>query len=121
MVRGLWFIVGRMILRNLKNNQVICEDLKVCRSFWDRSLGLLNPRNPRNLMLNTRFGIHTFFLKHNTDIVILNDKKQVVKLRHNLKPWRMFFWDPSYSSVLELEAGSILKFRVAIGDTLSMN
>lgn len=72
-------------------------------------------------MFETRYGIHTFFLKQDIDIVILNDKKQVVKLKHNLKPWRMLFWNPSYYRVLELEAGSILKFRVAIGDTLSMN
>ena len=111
----------RMILRNLKNNQVICEDLKFCRSFWDRSLGLINPGNPRNLMFKTRFGVHTFFLKQDIDLLILNNKKQVVKLKQNLKPWRMFFWNPSYSNVLELEEGSILKFRVAIGDTLSIN
>lgn len=111
----------RMILRNLKNNQVVCEDLKVCRSFWDRFLGLINPKNPRNLMFKTRYGLHTFFLNDEVDIVVLNKKKQVVKLKNNLKPWRMFFWNPDYINVLELEAGSILKYRIGIGDTLSIN
>lgn len=110
-----------MTLRNLKNNQVICEDLKICRSFWDRFLGLMNPKNPRNLMFETRYGIHTFFLKDDVDIIVLNKKKQVVKLKKNLKPWRTFFWNPNYSCLLELEAGSILKYRIGIGDTVSIN
>ena len=118
---GLMGYSVRMRLRNLKNNQVVCEDLKICESFLDRFLGLINPRNPRNLMLKTRFGIHTFFLRDSIDVLILDEKNQVVKLRQRLLPNKLFFWNPKYIKVIELEAGSVLKYRIGMGDTLSIN
>lgn len=111
----------RMKLRNLKNNQVICEDLKQCKSIWDKTLGLINPRNPRHLMLETRYGIHSFFLKKPIDVLVLDKKFRVVKIKQSLKPNRILFWDRRYSKVIELPEGSILKYRVALGDTLSIS
>lgn len=110
-----------MIVRNLKNNQVICEDLKICRGFWDRVLGLINPKNPRNLMFETRYGIHTFFLKEAIDVLVLSGNLRVVKTKQSLAPGRLFFWHPRHCRVLELPEGAILKFRVSVGDTLSIS
>ncbi len=109
-----------MVLRNLKNNQVICQDLKICQTVLDKLLGLINQKNPRNLMFQTRYGIHTFFLKEPIDVLVLSDNLRVVKIRRSLKPGRLFFWQPRYRKVLELPQGAILKFRVSVGDTLSI-
>lgn len=110
-----------MQLINLKNNQTICSDLKICKSFLDKSLGLIKPSNPRNLMLQTRFGIHTFFLKKPIDVLVLNKKMQVVKVKKDLEPFKLFFWNPKYIKIIELPSGSILKYRIALGDTLSIH
>lgn len=110
-----------MQLINLKNNQTICEDLKICRNLLDKSLGLINPKNPRNIMMETRFGIHTFFLKEPIDVLVLNKKMQVVKIKKDLEPFKLFFWNPKYLKVIELSCGAILKYRIALGDTLSIH
>lgn len=100
-----------MILKNLTTHKVICKDLKICESFWDRMLGLLIPENPRNLMFRTRFGIHTFFLKEPIDVLVLDSHFRVVRIKEGLKPNRLFFWNPLFPIVLELKQGLIKKFR----------
>lgn len=110
-----------MILKNLTSGKTICKDLKICSSFLDRALGLLVPNNPRNLAFNTRFGIHTFFLKAPIDLLILDTKLKVVILKQNLKPGKLFFWNPSYSWVIELNKNSVRKFQIKEGDRLSIS
>ena len=101
-----------MILKNKTTGKIICKDLKICDSFIDRMFGLLLPTNPRNLLFKTRFGIHTFFLKEPIDILILNPKFKIVKIKKDLKPNQVFFWNPKYSLILELETGTIEKFKL---------
>jgi len=107
-----------MILRNLTNKKTICKNLKACNTFLDRSLGLLLKSNPRNLLFKTRFGIHTFFLKKTIDVVVLDEKRRVINLKNQLAPNRLFFWNPRHQVLIELEAGSIKKSKVRVGDTL---
>lgn len=89
---------------------------KFAASFWDRLLGLINPANPRILLLRTRFGIHTLFLKKPIDVLILNKEFKVVALKKNLKPYRVFFWNPKYEYVLEMPGGSILHTKTELDD-----
>ena len=106
-----------MILKNKTTGKIICKDLKFCTSFIDRSLGLLRPSNPRNLIFKTRFGIHTFFLKEFIDVIVLNKNMQIVKLQ-TLKPNSLFFWNPTHSQLLELQSGTIDRFQLKIDQLL---
>lgn len=105
-----------MILKKVLNNKIICSDLKYCQSFTDRSLGLLRKSNPKNLLFKTRFGIHTFFLKEPIDVIILNEDKRIVGIKKSLKPNRLFFWNPLYSTIIELEHKTINKFSLKPGN-----
>lgn len=49
----------------------------------------------------TRFGIHTFGMTKPIDVFILNYKNEVVKIGRNIKPGRIFIWNPKYYKVLE--------------------
>lgn len=109
-----------MILINIGNSNVISNDLKVARSFLDLSLGLLRKSNPRSLLFNTRFGIHTFFLKDEIDIIVLDQKNRVVKLKSDLKPNRLFFWNPKYFLVIELPKNTIKTSQTKLNDILSL-
>ena len=110
-----------MVLKNLTTNKIICKDLKICTSFADLLLGLLIKSNPRNLLFNTRFGIHTFFLKDPIDIVILNNQGQVIKLKKNLEPNRLFFWNPKHSTVIELKNSTIAKSGLKLHNYLQIS
>lgn len=110
-----------MRLINLKNNQVVCTNLRIGSSFRERLLGLLYPGYGSHLMLKTRFGIHTFFLKKPIDVVVLDDKNKVVKIKQGLRPFSLFFWNPKFLKVIEIPEGAILKYRISLGDTLSIS
>ncbi len=107
-----------MILKNFSNGKIICKDLKIASSFADRMFGLLIKKNPGSLLFNTRFGIHTFFLKEPIDILILDKNFKVVKIKQSLKPNRLFFWDPKYYLVIELPRGAITKSNIRQDQTL---
>lgn len=98
-----------MTLKNLTKKTILSKDAKFATSLKDKSLGLLLPSNPKTLIFKTRFGIHTFGLKKPIDVLILNQKYQVVKLKKSLKPNRFFFWNPEYNLVIELPANSLRK------------
>lgn len=107
-----------MILKNLTAGTILTNDLKKVESFSDLALGLLKTSNPRALLFKTHFGIHTFFLKDEIDIIVLGQKNQVVKLKSGLKPNRLFFWNPKYSLSLELPKNTIKASRTKLNDIL---
>jgi uncharacterized protein len=109
-----------MLIKNKSQNTILSTNAKFCRSLWDKSMGLLNPKNPRILVFKTRFGLHTFFLKEPIDVVVLNNEKEIVDLIEGLKPNQLFFWNPLYDLVIELPAGTISKSKTAVGDELKI-
>lgn len=110
-----------MIVKNQTKNSILATDAKVATSFLDQILGLHRKSNPRSLVFKTRFGIHTFFLKTPIDVIILDSKNQVVKVKENLQPNRIFFWNPKYNSVIELPKDTISKSKTLLFDTLSLS
>lgn len=109
-----------MILRNISKDLEITNDIKIVKSFLDQLLGLLRKSNPRSLFFKSRFGIHTLFLKESIDVVVLDREYRVVKIKENLKPNRIFFWNPRYFYVLELPCGKIKESNIRLGDVLKM-
>jgi len=107
-----------MKLMNARNGFQITKNAKMCTSFWDRFLGLINPNNPRFLVFKTRFGIHTLFLNKNIDILVLDRSNRVVKLKIALKPFCFYFYSPQYESVVELAGGTILKADIKVDDKI---
>ena len=67
------------------------------------------------IFFKTRFGIHTFFVKKPIDILILDDKLKIKKLKENLKPWNVYLWNPRYKNVIELPGGFINKKELFVG------
>jgi uncharacterized membrane protein (UPF0127 family) len=107
-----------MTLLNETRGTVLSRDLKKLSGFSESARGLLNSSNPRSLMLSTRFGIHTFFMKEAIDVLVLDENLTVRKIRSSLKPFRFFFWNPAFSNVIELPEGAIEKSDTMQGDKL---
>lgn len=68
----------------------------------------------------TRFGIHTFGMKHAIDVVVLSKRNSVVKLSKGLQPNKLFLWNPLYNKVIELPVGGIKKRGIKMGSVLSL-
>lgn len=100
-----------MILKNTTKGTILSKDLKEVKTIIDKSLGLLKKSNSKSLLFKTRFGIHTFGLKNPIDVLVLDPNFKVVKLKENLKPNTLFFWNPKYNLVIELPAKTIKKTK----------
>ena len=86
--------------------------VKYLRTYKEMSVGLLGATRAYPVTFKTRFGIHTFFMKFPIDILILDNEGRVVSSRENLKPFRIFLWNPQNSRVVELPAGTIEKLGI---------
>lgn len=92
--------------------------VKVLKSLKEKSIGLIGVRDIYPVYFETRGGIHTFGMLAPLDVVILDNQNRVVKLKENLKPNRVFFWNPIYSRVVELPIGTIVKEKIQIGEKI---
>jgi len=63
--------------------------------------------------------VHTFFMKFPIDLVYLDKKKKVRKVRHAVPAWRLSGCLTAHS-VLELPAGTISQTQTAVGDILTV-
>lgn len=109
-----------MVIKNISQSNTLSTKAKIASSFSDRLFGLLNPKNPLFLVIKTRFGIHTLFMKQPIDIVILDTHSKVVIIKKQLQPFRLFFYPPIFNTVIEMPQGSIKKYHLAINDKISI-
>jgi uncharacterized membrane protein (UPF0127 family) len=108
-----------VVLKKSSDTQIISDNLIICSTIWDKLLGLIIKKNC-SLLLQTRWGIHTFFLKEQIDVLILNSDYEIVALKKNLNPNSVYFWNPKYYLVLELPSGLIEKNHLCISDHLKI-
>jgi uncharacterized protein len=88
------------------------ENVYSTKNIKEKVIGLLHTSEAKPLHLKTRWGLHTFGMKYAIDVVILDDNFVVRKIKPNLKPWRIFLWNPVYKQVLELPKGTIEKKNI---------
>jgi|WetSurMetagenome_2_1015567.scaffolds.fasta_scaffold537090_1 uncharacterized membrane protein (UPF0127 family) len=106
------------VIKDLTQQKLLSNEAKIALSFFDRLFGLLNPRNPRFLIFFTHFGIHTLFMSSFIDILVLDQNQKVVKLKQSLAPFRLFFYPPRYSTVVEMPQGTIHRCGIRINDKI---
>lgn len=98
---------------------MVALKVKELKSWRKKIVGLIGKEKPENVLIRTRFGIHTFFLKFQIDVVILDNKNKVVDAKM-IKPNRIFFWNPVYDKILELPARTIKEKKIKIGDRIKL-
>lgn len=81
--------------------------VKNTANLKEKIVGLIGKDRPENLLIKTRFGIHTFGVKFPIDVVVINKQNKIVTIKQNLKPNRIFFWNPIFNKVLELPFGTV--------------
>ena len=89
--------------------------VKRLQTLKEKAIGLIGKEKVYPVIFETRFGIHTFFLRVPIDVLILDSKKKVVVLKEVLSPNKIFLWNPVYKIVLELPAGTIKKYNIRKG------
>ena len=89
-----------------------------CYTFKNRLRGNCFKKEIKDILCFPRCNsIHTFFMKTNIDIIMLDRSKRIVHIFSNVKPWRVILPKKNVYYVLELPSGEniykvndILKF-----------
>jgi uncharacterized membrane protein (UPF0127 family) len=110
----------RIVVKNLTKSSVLADRAGVANTPETRNRGLLKHvslEKGDGLWISPTQAVHMFFMKFALDLVYLDRQKKVVKVRRNLKPWRIS-GALKARSVLELPVGTIDDSRTEVGDQL---
>jgi uncharacterized membrane protein (UPF0127 family) len=110
----------RLQVTNLTRRTVLATCVEVADKGEKRRKGLLGREclSPgEGLWIVPCESVHTFFMRFPIDLVYLDRKKRIRKLRSGVAPWRLSACFSAYS-VLELAAGAIRNTQAQPGDTL---
>ena len=110
----------RIMVKNLTKQSVLADRAGVANTPETRNRGLLKHTSLAKgdgLWISPTQAVHMFFMKFALDLVYLDRQKTVVKVRRNVKPWRISVALKA-RSVLELPVGVIEESRTEVGDQL---
>ncbi len=109
-------------VRNETRNTVLGDRIHVASSSAARRTGLLKHRGleqGQGMWIVPSQSVHTFFMKFAIDLVYLDRRKRVRKVRHAVPAWRISGCLTAHS-VLELPAGTAMATRTEPGDQLAV-
>ena len=111
---------ARLLVSNPARGTVLATRLEVADSASKRNKGLLGRKGlapGEGLWIVPCESVHTFFMQFPIDLVYLDRKNRVRKVRSAVGPWRLSACLSAHS-ILELPAGTIRDSRTEAGDTL---
>ncbi len=112
---------------NRTRKTVLCERLETATSLAEQSRGLLGRSHlePGSGLLfvaarlSPLMWMHMFFMRFPIDIVFLDGHNRVLRINHDLKPWRVSSIVIRARKALELEAGAAARSATAPGDEIA--
>jgi uncharacterized protein len=110
----------RFEVANRTRGTRIATQLEVADSASRRSKGLLGRHGLEpgaGLWIVPCESVHTFFMKFAIDLVYLDRKNRVKKVRSAVVPWRLSACLSAHS-VIELPAGTVLSTQTRVGDEI---
>jgi uncharacterized protein len=108
-------------VRNQTRDTVLADRADIADTAFARNRGLLKRTalaSGEGLWIVPCEGVHTIGMKFPIDVVFLNRKRKVVKIRREMKKWRIAMCLRGHS-VLELPAGMCEAARTSVGDQLA--
>jgi uncharacterized membrane protein (UPF0127 family) len=109
-------------VRNLTRDVVLAGAAEVADTSAKRRAGLLKHKSLEpgdGLWIVPCESVHSFFMKFTIDVLYLDRKHKVKKVRPEMVPWRVSACLTAHS-VLELPAGTIARTGTAAGDQLEI-
>ena len=109
-------------MRNQTRKTVLAQAADVADSSAKRRTGLLKHERlepGEGLWIVPCESVHTFFMKFPIDLVYLDKRRKVKKVRQAVPAWRLSACLSAHS-VLELPAGTVKQTGTAVGDELEV-
>jgi uncharacterized protein len=112
----------KILVRNQTREVTLARTADVADTSAKRRTGLLKHARLEpgdGLWIVPCESVHTFFMKFPIDLVYLDKKRKVRKVRHRVPAWRMSACLSAHS-VLELPAGTLEETGTTVGDELQI-
>ena len=110
-------------MRNETRQTVLATAADVADTSAKRRTGLLKHERlepGEGLWIKPCESVHTFFMKFAIDLVYIDKKNKVRKVRHAVPPWRLSACLTAHS-ILELPAGAARQSATEAGDQLAID
>jgi uncharacterized membrane protein (UPF0127 family) len=110
------------LVRNQTRKTVLAEKVELADTSAKRRTGLLKHDRlepGEGLWIVPCESVHTFFMKFPIDLVYLDKKQKVKKVRHAVPAWRLSVCLSAHS-VMELAAGTVRQSGTVAGDELAI-
>jgi uncharacterized protein len=110
------------LVRNQTREAVLGDAVEVADTSEKRRTGLLHHKQlepGEGLWITPCESVHTFFMKFPIDLVYVDKKRRVRKVRKAVPPWRLSACLTAHS-ILELPASTVEKTGTQPGDELSI-
>ena len=108
---------------NQTRGTTVGESVELASTSLTRLWGLLGRRGVKaggGLWIMPSSGVHTVGMRFPIDVVGLDKNMRVIKLWHDLAPYRVTSVSLKMCSVIELAAGQIRETKMEIGDVLEV-
>jgi len=112
----------KLRIRNLTKGTTLADRADIADTSAKRKQGLLKHTGlaeGEGLWIVPCEGVHSFFMKFAIDVVFINKKRVVTKIRPNMVKSRLALSMRAHSTI-ELPVGMIEKSRTAAGDQLEL-
>ena len=112
----------KILVRNQTRQTVLADAAELADTSAKRRAGLLKHERlepGEGLWIVPCESVHTFFMKFPIDLVYLDKKRRVKKVRHAVPAWRLSACLFAHS-VIELRAGSARESGTVAGDELEI-
>jgi uncharacterized membrane protein (UPF0127 family) len=99
----------RTVVHNLTRDTLLADRAEVARTGPKRSKGLLGRaglKRGEGMWIIPCEAVHTFFMRFPIDLIYLDRKHRIKKVRANVRPWRISVCLSAHS-ILELPCGTI--------------
>ncbi len=110
------------MIRNQTRGTVLGDAVELADTSEKRRTGLLKHERlepGHGLWIVPCESVHTFFMKFPIDLVYVDKRNKVRKVRHSVAPWRLSACLPAHS-VIELPAGTAEQSGTQAGDELAV-
>jgi uncharacterized membrane protein (UPF0127 family) len=114
---------ARLRVANLTRNTFLANSMEVADTGAKRSKGLLGRKGlapGEGLWIVPCESVHTIGMQFPIDLVYIDRKKRVKKIRSAVPPWRLSACLSAHS-IIELPAGSIESALTQVGDILEFS
>lgn len=111
-----------MKIYNSTQNNLIVDDVKMAKTFFTRSVGLLSKASisdDEGLIIKPCCSVHTFFMKFNIDVLFINKQNKIIALYKNVPKNKILPIHLNSNYVIELSAGSINSKNIQKGDMVN--